>query len=52
MHALAGLADALGQQILERGLAVFVFEQHLPLAARMLCGDLGQAATDRFEVGG
>ena len=36
MHAAAGRADARGQALLERRLAVFVGELDVPLAARML----------------
>jgi hypothetical protein len=52
VHALAGVADARDQQILERRLSILVLEPHVPFAARMLGCDLAQTALDRRKIFG
>jgi hypothetical protein len=52
VHALAGFADALDQQILQSRLPVLVLELHAPLAARVRPADLAQALRDGGKIVG
>ena len=44
MQAAAGRSDSLDQQILERCLAILLFQRHAPLAARMRSADSRSAS--------
>ncbi len=46
----AGRADAFRQQILERGLTVFMLEAHLPFAARMRIADRDECIADLLQI--
>ena len=50
MHAAAGRADARGEALLERGLAVFVGELDLPLARGVLGAERGQALANGGQI--
>ena len=52
MYALARFTDPCGQKRFQRRLTIFLFELHLPLTTRVLCGNLGEPATNRFEIFG
>src|SRR5260221_7654269 len=51
MQAPSDGADARGQQILDRGLAVLLCEGDMPLPERVLFADGGERAADRDEIG-
>ncbi len=50
MHAAAGGADARGEALLERGLAVFVGELDLPLARGVFGAERGQPLANRVQI--
>ena len=50
MQAPAGRADARRQQILDRGLAILLFERDAPAPERMLLADGRQGLANRLEV--
>ena len=50
MHAAAGRADARGEALLERGLAVLVGELDLPLARGVFGGQRAQALANGGQV--
>src|SRR5271169_350066 len=50
MQAPAGGADARGQQVLDRGLRILLFERDVPAPLRMLLADCRQALSDRRKL--
>ena len=50
MHAAASRADARGEPLFERGLAIFVGELDFPRAGRMLRADRFEPVADGHEV--
>jgi len=51
MQPAAGRADALGQAILDRRLAILLIERDTPLALRMFLADGRERTADRKMIG-